>query len=118
MPSKARSLFLAMFIACHLAVAAVAGSVMATAIWVHDLVSHQHDEPSGHHHHLAITHVDHGHHDATHHHSADNFQPNALAHADVSFMTLCKSQSFCNMIGGYLPEIYPDGLLRPPRALL
>ena len=114
---KLRSLFL-MLVACHMVFASVAGTMMETALGVHDLVSHQHDEGPAHHHHLAITHLDQGHHEVAHHHGADNFQPNALANATIHFSSFCSGQSFCSVTDRFLPDIYPDGLLRPPRTFL
>ncbi len=116
--TKVRSLFCAFIIACHLAFSAVVGGLMSNAIGLHNLVSHQHDESSGHHHHLAITHLDHGKNDILHHHGADNFQPSAITHAYVPFSVGNITQTFFIMVDAQLPEIYPDGLLRPPRTVL
>lgn len=91
---------------------------MSSAIELHDLLSHQHDESSGHHHHLAITHSDHGKNDIVHHHGADNFQPSAVIHACMPFSIGSVNETFFTLLDAQLPESYPDGLLRPPRALL
>ncbi len=109
--------FLLAIVSAQMLVVSVAGARMAVNDDFH--VAQDHQLAQEHHHHDAFSiHFDHDDYSGSHVHAADSFQPAALFADDALALRPLGSNQRFRAGSSPPPDIFLDGLLRPPQTLL